>query len=181
MTSSPGGKTCTASDADTLACIVTGLTNGTAYTFTVTATNGEGTSAASVASGSIIPASAPATPIAPVATSGNGRVSVTWTKPADNGSAVTGYTVTSSPGGKTCTASDADTLACIVTGLTTGTAYTFTVTATNGEGTSAASVASSSIIPASAPTPTPVPTLPLYGLFLLGGLMGLFGLRQLRA
>ena len=29
--------------------------------------------------------------------------------------------------------------------------------------------------------PTPVPTLPFFGLLLLGGLMGLFGLRQLRA
>jgi hypothetical protein len=28
--------------------------------------------------------------------------------------------------------------------------------------------------------PTPVPTLPFFGLLLLGGLMGLFGLRQLR-
>ena len=29
--------------------------------------------------------------------------------------------------------------------------------------------------------PTPVPALPFFGLLLLGGLMGLFGLRQLRA
>ena len=72
---------------------------------------------------------------------------MTWTKPADNGSAITGYTVTSSPGSNTCTTSDADTLTCVVTGLTNGTAYRFTVTATNGVGTSAASAASSSVTP----------------------------------
>jgi uncharacterized delta-60 repeat protein len=119
----------------------------------------------------------PATPSAPTATIGNGQATVTWTKPADNGSTITGYTVTSS-GGQTCTTNDADTLTCVVTGLTNGTAYTFTVTATNGGGASAASVASSSVTPA--PAPTPVPTLPLFGLGILVSLLGLFGLRKLR-
>ena len=117
-----------------------------------------------------------ATPSAPTATIGNGQATVTWTKPADNGSAITGYTVTSS-GGQTCTTSDANTLTCIVTGLTNGTAYTFTVTATNGGGASVASVASSSITPLA---PTPVPTLPLFGFGILVSLLGLFGLRKLR-
>ena len=119
----------------------------------------------------------PATPSAPTATIGDGQATVTWTKPADNGSTITGYTVTSS-GGQTCTTNDADTLTCVVTGLTNGTAYTFTVTATNGGGASAASVASSSVTPA--PAPTPVPTLPLFGLGILVSLLGLFGLRKLR-
>ena len=118
----------------------------------------------------------PATPSAPTATFGNGQATVTWTKPADNGSTITGYTVTSS-GGQTCTTSDANTLTCIVTGLTNGTAYTFTVTATNGGGASVASVASSSITPVA---PTPVSTLPLFGLGILVSLLGLYGLRKLR-
>ena len=120
----------------------------------------------------------PATPSAPVATAGDAQASVTWTKPADGCSTITGYTVTSSPDGQTCTTSDANALTCDVTGLTNGTAYTFTVTATNALGTSAASSASNSVTPV-APA-TPVPALPLFGLLTLGGLLGLFGLRKLK-
>jgi len=55
-TATPGGATCT---TDSTSCTVSGLTNATSYTFTVSARNAIGTSAPS-------PPSAPVTPTAPV-------------------------------------------------------------------------------------------------------------------
>src|ERR1019366_6841517 len=57
-----GGQTCTWTTG-TLTCTVTGLTDGDSYTFTVTAANSVGTSAASTASNAVTPAiSAPSAP-----------------------------------------------------------------------------------------------------------------------
>lgn len=57
VTSSTGGITATGSASP---ITITGLTNGTAYTFTVTATNAIGTSVASSASNSVTPSGLPA-------------------------------------------------------------------------------------------------------------------------
>lgn len=60
-TSSPGGFTGTLSQAGSGTITVNGLANNTAYTFTVTATNGVGTGAASAASNSVTPVASGAT------------------------------------------------------------------------------------------------------------------------
>jgi len=52
-TSVPDGLACTTPDVS--GCTVNGLTNGTQYTFTVTATNGVGTSAPSATSNAVVP------------------------------------------------------------------------------------------------------------------------------
>jgi hypothetical protein len=153
VTSNPGGKTATTADGSTLTADVTGLTNGTAYTFTVVATNAAGNSVASSPSNSVTPATVPDAPTGVTATAGNATAHVTWNAPVSNGgSALTGYTVTSSPGGHTA-AVNGTTTAADVNGLTNGTAYTFTVVATNGVGDSVASAASNSVTPATVPDP----------------------------
>ncbi|MDR7191561.1 fibronectin type III domain-containing protein [Luteimonas terrae] len=87
----------------------------------------------------------PGAPDIGTATAGNGQASITFSAPADNGgAAITGYTVTSSPGAIVGSGTSSP---LVVTGLTNGTAYTFTVTATNAVGTGAASAASNSITP----------------------------------
>ncbi|MDA9293186.1 fibronectin type III domain-containing protein, partial [bacterium] len=146
VTSSPDNKTCTTTGA--LTCTVTGLMNGRSYTFTVTATNTAEDSPASTASGAVTPVTVPGVPTAVSATAGNGRATVVWTAPvSDGGLVISGYTVTSSPDNKTCAWTTGE-LACVVTGLTNATAYTFTVTATNSVGTGSASLKSSTVVPA---------------------------------
>jgi subtilisin family serine protease len=154
VTASPGGATCSTPGA--LSCSVTGLTNGTGYSFTVTATNAVGTGPASNAL-SATPRTVPGAPILNAATPGNGQVALAWTAPGSNGgSAITAYTATASPGGATCGTSGTTT--CTVTGLTNGTAYSFTVTATNVAGTGAPSNALSAT-PTAPASPPGAPTL----------------------
>ncbi|MCA1683593.1 MAG: fibronectin type III domain-containing protein, partial [Actinobacteria bacterium] len=145
VTASPGGAT---KRVTGLGALVDGLTNGTAYTFTVTATNAVGTGPASVASAAVTPAGVPSAPTAVTATPRDSAAVVSWVASAANGSAVTGYTVTSSPAGHSCSTSGA--VLCTLTELTNGTPYTFTVTANNAVGVSAASAPSPSVSPRAA-------------------------------
>jgi hypothetical protein len=149
VTSSPGGLTTTVA-GDVTTATVGGLANGTSYTFTVAAMNAAGSSPVSSSSNAVVPAGLPAAPAGVRAVPGDRAAIVSWSAPEANGSPVTGYTVTSSPGGATKTvAGDGNTAT--IPGLTNGTAYTFTVRATNAVGTGTDSAASGSVTPAAVP------------------------------
>jgi hypothetical protein len=94
-------------------------------------------------------ATVPGAPTNVRATAGDGRATVFWTPPTSNGgSALTGYTVTSSPGSFTTSVPGSVPFA-TVSGLTNGVEYTFTVIASNAIGPSAASAASTAVQPRS--------------------------------
>lgn len=133
---------------------ITGLTNGTTYTFTVAAINAVGTGPASAASNAVTPATVPGAPTGVTATGGNAQATVSWTAPVSNGgSAITAYVVTPYVGSTAQTATTFNSTATTqtVTGLTNGTIYTFTVAAINGVGTGPASAQSASVTPATVP------------------------------
>jgi putative cell wall-binding protein len=141
VTANPGGKTVAAS-ASARTATITGLTNGAAYTFTVTATNAAGTGPG-VTTNQVTPqapATAPSVPLNVTASAGAGHATAIWAAPAsDGGTPVTGYTVTASPGGKSLTVGGSARSATI-TGLTNGTTYTLSVVAKNAVGTSPSGV-----------------------------------------
>ena len=154
--SSPDGLAVTVGAATTSAT-VDGLSAGTAYTFTVTATNGVGDGLPSAPSNAVVAATVPGAPTGVVAVDGDGQATVSWTPPADDGaSPITAYTVQSNPGGLAVTV-DAATTSTTVGALTNGTSYTFTVTATNALGDGPPSSPSEAVTPAGLPgAPTAV-------------------------
>jgi hypothetical protein len=86
---------------------------------------------------------------------------VSWSAPASNGVAVTGYRAAASPGPANCTAGPSET-SCVI-GAEAGTAYTISVTALSAVGSSPASSPSGSVVPLApvvSSTP-PVTNLPL--------------------
>lgn len=88
------------------------------------------------------PSSAPTSVTATSPTSTTAEVS--FTAPSFSKLPITSYTVTSSPSSFTGTGASSP---ITVSGLSSGTTYTFTVTATNANGTSSASSASNSVTP----------------------------------
>ena len=133
---------------------VCNITSGSALTFVTTGTctinadqAGDSTygAATTVSRTFAVNPVVPGAPTSVVGTAGTAQVSVAFTGPVFNGgSAITGYTVTASPGGASVSGATGP---LVVTGLTNGTPYTFTVTATNLAGTGAASTASAAVTP----------------------------------
>ena len=96
----------------------------------------------------------PGSPTGVSAVGGNALATVSWTPPgSDGGNPITGYTVTSSPGGLAVAAGAAQTSA-VVNGLTNETPYTFTVTATNAAGSGLPSAPSNPVTPTALKQPT---------------------------
>ena len=143
VTSNPGALTSTGPSPVT----ISGLSAGTTYTYTAQSANAYATGpTSSSASSAVTATTVPQAPtIGTVTDGGTGTtVSIPFTAGATGGSAITSYSIVSSPTTTTQTTSSSP---YTFTGLTAGTAYTFTVTATNANGTSTASSASNSVTP----------------------------------
>ncbi|MBL8525236.1 MAG: fibronectin type III domain-containing protein, partial [Betaproteobacteria bacterium] len=142
VTCTPGAGSFTGSGAGS-PVVVTGLTNGTAYNCSVTATNSAGTGPAS-GTVSVTPATVPGTPSIASATPGNGTATITINAPASNGgSALLGYTVVCSAPGQTTQTLIGTPSPAVVSNLANGATYSCTAAAINDVGTGAASTAAS--------------------------------------
>ena len=142
----------------------TSLTNGTSYVFRVAPYNSNtaATGAWSTTSSAVTPAIvAPGQPTSLVATSGNGRATLSWVAPALSGdSAISGYRIEySSNGGSSWTTATSNTYTtstlATVTSLANGTSYLFRVAAINSWSTgpySSTSSATPAIVAPGQPT-----------------------------
>jgi nidogen-like/fibronectin type III domain protein len=153
LTYSPGGATpISISAAGPLQTTISGLTNGTPYTFSLVAVNTTGAGPAATAQATPV-ASSPSPPTNVHATASNASAALTWdasTVPVGS-PPVTHYTATctAGEGGATGTASTSPfpRTNVTVTGLTNGATYTCTVVAHNAAGPSAPSAPSNSFTP----------------------------------
>jgi titin len=127
---------------------VSGLANGSRYSFRVAAVNALGTGPGS-AIVTATPASAPGVAgglvaaVAPVVGVASGQVRLTWLAPAANGSAITDYVIQRSSNRITWTTINdgvSTTRSRFVSGLSNGTRYWFRVAARNAAGQAAWSV-----------------------------------------
>ncbi len=134
-------------DALTTTRTLTGLTAGASYTFQVAAVNALGTGANSPASAAVVPYALPAAPTITAVSAGSNAATLSWTAPANNGSAITSYLVTPYIAGVAQPSRNfpASPTTQTITGLAAGTTYTFRVAATNAAGTGPASAASSPV------------------------------------
>lgn len=132
VTASPGGATVQVTGTGAQA-VVTGLTAGTTYVFTVIATNEIGDSPASDPSNPVTVFTNPGAPTGVIAVRGNQQATLTWTAPSNTGGVpLTGFQITGSPGPTTPIEVPPSPTAATIAGLTNGVSYVFTVVADNG-------------------------------------------------
>jgi hypothetical protein len=136
-------------DAATTTRTISGLSNGSSYTFAVVASNARGSGPPSALTNPVT-AGAPTAPTSVTATSAAAGATVRWTAPsASNGASVTGYVITpflgiaaQAPRNYNSTATTQ-----AVTGLRSGASYTFSVAAINANGTGPQSAPSNTVTP----------------------------------
>ncbi|HEV2032732.1 MAG TPA: fibronectin type III domain-containing protein [Candidatus Dormibacteraeota bacterium] len=148
VTSSPGGVTSTVSGS-TFTTVVSGLTQGANYTFTVVATNSNGPGTSSAPSNQITVITVPSAPTNVTATAAGGSATVSWSAPPDGGGAIKGYVVTpyaNGVAGTPVTFNQPNQMEALF-GLTNGVTYTFTVAAFNVAGSGPGSSPSNGVVP----------------------------------
>lgn len=126
----------------------TGLTSATGYTYRVDAYDAYGTCTGTT-SASVTATTVPAQPTAPTATAGVNQDTVSWSAPANGGSAITGYIWASSDGKTNASGGNpgggATTLTSVTVAQEASTSQTYTVYAINANGNSVVSAASNSV------------------------------------
>ena len=157
----PGGVRGSLSTSGSGVITVTGLTDNTNYTFSVTANNTDGPSANSVSSNSIKTNSYPSAPTISyaelVSISAVSSANIVYTAPTSNGNSVIQYyTAVSNVGGITATVSTANSGNITVTGILSNVAYGFTVYAINQYGRGLSSNISNDIYTSGLPS---IPTI----------------------
>jgi len=127
---------------------ISGLTNGTSYTLTMTATTIAGESVLSVVSSAFVPCSTPDTPIITGVSKGDQSASVTFSVNVQ-GSSLTGLRYSLNDASFVLTSSTTSPL--LLTGLSNGTSYSVKIQAVNSVGESPASLGSSAFVPMTIP------------------------------
>jgi len=167
ITSTPGNNRLIVGNVTN--AVFAGLTNGTVYTFTVSAVNSIGSSIESASSNSVTPLSAPSPPTITSVTPGVGSITIEWSESDNGGTDITGYIVGDAIGNSASSSVTIDGSGNIssslvadptnaevitnaslissrkitITGLTPGSLYSFRVSARNIVGTSDDSTPSS--------------------------------------
>ena len=145
---------------------MSGLRDGTPYTFAVQAVNAVGTGWMSWGSMPATPASVPGVPTSVQATADQNQATVQWTPPAQTGGRpITGYVVRTFENGSSVSSESFPSTAptAVVSGLSNGVDYSFEVAASNAVGTGLPSGLSPQVTPDLSPNAVPSTSVHVVG------------------